>query len=71
MLSPASATSTLREEFERFWLDAPCSEMPEVTVTSAASTLEEELEIELELALMAARATSTLDDAFESPRLDV
>jgi hypothetical protein len=41
------------------------------TTVSAASTLAEELEIELELVLMAVSAASTLDDEFERLRLEI
>lgn len=42
-----------------------------LTTARAASTLEDELEIELELVLMAPRAASTLDDELERLSEDV
>jgi hypothetical protein len=40
-------------------------------MASTPSTLEEDWEIEFELALSAASAASTLDDEFDNERLDV
>ncbi len=40
-------------------------------VPSAASALDDELEMEFELTLIAARAASRLEDEFERLRLDV
>ena len=42
-----------------------------LTVVNAASTLEEELEIELELVFKVVRVASTLDEELERLRLDV
>jgi hypothetical protein len=42
-----------------------------LTAVRAASTLEDELEIEFELVLMAPRAVSTLEDEFERLSEDV
>jgi hypothetical protein len=43
----------------------------EATVVSASSTLDEETDRSFELVLRAARVVSTLDEEFESSRLEV
>jgi len=45
--------------------------MEAFTTTSAASTLDEELDMELELVLIAERAKSVLEDDSERRRLEV
>ena len=61
----------LLEESERFALATALAVIEAFTAAKAASTLDEELEIEFELTLMAARAASTLDDDREKELLEV
>lgn len=71
LFTVANAASTLLEEFERVPLFAACAVMAPFTPAIAASMLDDELEMELELTLIAARAASTLDDEFERLKLEV
>jgi hypothetical protein len=66
-----SAASTLLEEFDRAAVAPPCVVIAAFTPARAASTLDDEFEIELELALIAASAASTLEDELERLRLEV
>ena len=67
----ANAASTLLEELESDPAVAPPVVIAAFTALRAASTLEEEFEIEFELTFIAASAASTLDDELDRLRLEV
>lgn len=66
-----SAASTLEEELDRLRLDVWLVEMRVLTMVSAASMLDDELERESELALAAESAASTLEEEPLKLRLEV
>jgi hypothetical protein len=63
--------STLDEEFESPKLEAWLVEIALAAVVRAASTLDDEMEKEFELALRVPRAASTLVDELLRARLEV
>ena len=66
----ANALSTLVDDVTRLALVVPLAAITPFIAASAASTLDEELEIEFELTLMAARAVSVLAEDVEKLTLD-
>jgi hypothetical protein len=64
-LNEAREVSTAEEEFESVRLLLMFAVTAAFWVASAASMLDEEFDIELELTLIAARAASVLADEFE------
>lgn len=62
---PARAVSTLADATERFTEEVCCVVIAALRLTNRASALEEELEIEFELTLIAPSAPSILADELE------
>lgn len=69
-LAVARAASTLEELFESEREEVWFVLITVLTAESAVSTLEDELDIELELALIANRVPSTLDEDWVRRRLE-
>jgi hypothetical protein len=69
-LRAVRAVSTLDEEFERPMLEVWLVDIASAVAARVASTLEDEMEKELELAFTAERALSTLDDELLSRKLE-
>ena len=65
------AASILEEELERLSEEVWLVEMPVLSTASAASTLDEDEEIESELVLIAASAASTLEEELLRLKLEV
>ena len=71
LLTAVRRASTLEEELERLSEEVWLVEMSVLSVLRAASTLDDDEEVESELVLMAASAASTLEDELLRLKLDV